>query len=66
MESTLKEVERLLKSFAAKSENQTVERAKGLTLVVIAKRVGQVASNLEVVATNLQALVDVVGERTQK
>ena len=57
MESTLKEAEKLLKSFAAKSENQTVERAKGLALVALAKRVGQVASNLEEVATSLQALV---------
>ncbi len=66
METTLEKAQKLLESLAAKSENQTIERAKGLALVAIAKRVGRVASNLEAVATNLQALVVEVSKYKQK
>ena len=65
METTLKKAEKLLESLAAKSENQTIERAKGLALVAIAKRVSRVASSLEEAATALKSLVTEVTENKQ-
>ena len=62
MKTTLEEAERLLNLPRAKDADQIVERAKGLALVALTKRVGRVASNLEEVATKLHSLVVEVTE----